>query len=632
MDASASRLPAFLLCVSAVAASAPDFCTQHKCLAHYPLSTDAKDVSNNGMDGVNNEVAFATGEGPGGASCARFDTRKDGTYIAIPDAAALKDLKEWTFSTWFRCIQKPCSMIYHESYYSKSPLESHHKNTLLLGRGGFFDNWPPVGAPQSELEGDLDVDVTDGKWHHAAYVKETSNGVTVMFYLDGKLAATKDWERYTGKATTQNLIGGHRPKYRDGEADAFDGFMWDLYLFNESLSADSIKEIAERTRLPTQCKTRTPAYLGTWYSAEQLAEWGGPLYDCEGVRDDGKGLTSIPTEFPSATALVNLQYNMITSVPAGIFDSTTNLRVLYLAYNQITSIAARVFTKLAKLVELQVYENKIEYLPDNIFPSPLEKLYYNKPKHAVKGSGGNPCKCTDAWGYKRGLAAEWRFHDWGADGRRPKSETLGPDMVYSGSGFGATESTVTIVPGEGLDLTPSTHAYTELADFGLGEARTITSVLRMKSDQGAGGSVLTLNRPNTDYFDAIVWAERQTRKWMAGSSGFSRTEDISGGDLEETQFEGQEQIMMTIVYSQDGTIQLYRNGLAYGGAYKTGQSDYPKGKLFFAFGSRFPSLDCKVGCMDATIAAAFVHDRALTANEVQGIDLALLQYILYFCN
>lgn len=122
-------------------------------------------------------------------------------------------------------------MIYHESYYSKSPLESHHKNTLLLGRGGFFDNWPPVGAPQSELEGDLDVDVTDGKWHHAAYVKETSNDVTVMFYLDGKLAATKDWERYTGKATTQNLIGGHRLKYRDGEANAFDGFMWDLYVW-----------------------------------------------------------------------------------------------------------------------------------------------------------------------------------------------------------------------------------------------------------------------------------------------------------------------------------------------------------------------------------------------------------------
>ena len=61
MDASASRLPAFLLCVSAVAASAPDFCTQHKCLAHYPLSTDAKDVSNNGMDGVNNEVSSIAG-------------------------------------------------------------------------------------------------------------------------------------------------------------------------------------------------------------------------------------------------------------------------------------------------------------------------------------------------------------------------------------------------------------------------------------------------------------------------------------------------------------------------------------------------------------------------------------------
>jgi len=52
------------------------------------------------------QVAFVTdsdanGEGPGDSTTvAKFDSRKDGTYISIPDGAALKDLNDWTFSAW----------------------------------------------------------------------------------------------------------------------------------------------------------------------------------------------------------------------------------------------------------------------------------------------------------------------------------------------------------------------------------------------------------------------------------------------------------------------------------------------------------------------------------------------------
>ena len=71
--------------------------------------------------------------------------------------------------------------------------------------------------------------------------------------------------------------------------------------------------------------------------------------------------------------------------------------------------------------------------------------------------------------------------------------------------FGARmPSTLKIKPGEGLDVTTSTYAYTQLADFGLGNARTITSFFRMKSEGGQGGSAITLHRPNTDYFDGII--------------------------------------------------------------------------------------------------------------------------------
>ena len=145
-------------------------------------------------------------------------------------------------------------------------------------------------------------------------------------------------------------------------------------------------------------------------------------------------------------------------------------------------------------------------------------------------------------------------------------------MVYGQTKFGAAaQSTVTIIPSKGLDLTPSTYAYTELADFGLGRARTISSFFRMKSENGRGGSAITLARPNIDYFDALVWAEREPRKWMAGSTYFARTTDLvstGGGDLEEKAYNGAQHIMMTIVYSEDGTIQLYRNGNLYGDSYE----------------------------------------------------------------
>jgi len=135
----------------------------------------------------------------------------------------------------FRCNnERPstsdCNWVYHESFYSESPLHSHHKNTLLLNPSAFFDNWPPSGGSIPELT-DLRVQPYDGKWHHAAYVKEGSSR-KIRYYLDGQHAATEDWEPYQGRyATTLNIVGGHRPKYMEGSQSYFEGFMWDLYVW-----------------------------------------------------------------------------------------------------------------------------------------------------------------------------------------------------------------------------------------------------------------------------------------------------------------------------------------------------------------------------------------------------------------
>ena len=50
-------------------------------------------------------------------------------------------------------------------------------------------------------------------------------------------------------------------------------------------------------------------------------------------------------------------------------------------------------------------------------------------------------------------------------------------------------------------------------------------------------------------FDAIVYAERQPRRWMAGSSFFKRTQDAVPGFEEK---ETDKLIQMAISYGNDG--------------------------------------------------------------------------------
>jgi len=83
------------------------------------------------------------------------------------------------------------------------------------------------------------------------------------------------------------------------------------------------------------------------------------------------------------------------------------------------------------------------------------------------------------------------------------------------------------------------------------------------------GSIITLDQINADQFDGIVFGERQPRKWMAGSSGFSRTADADPG-FEETQTGVL--VCMAISYQDDGGTshqRLYHNG-TFIGDYKLG--------------------------------------------------------------
>ena len=85
------------------------------------------------------------------------------------------------------------------------------------------------------------------------------------------------------------------------------------------------------------------------------------------------------------------------------------------------------------------------------------------------------------------------------------------------------------------------------------------------------GSALTLDRTDVDQFVAIVYAERQARQWMPGSSHFRRTEDFPNVVNEDK--EG-EMTLITITYELSGgqyEITGYRNDKSMG-SFKKGDS------------------------------------------------------------
>ena len=127
-----------------------------------------------------------------------------------------------------------------------------------------------------------------------------------------------------------------------------------------------------------------------------------------------------------------------------------------------------------------------------------------------------------------------------------------------------------------------------------------------------GGGVMSVQTPNGSVFDAIVFGEREPRRWMAGSDFFRRTQSFDGPN-EATASE--KPVHVAITYRRDGTITAYRNGQPYGQSYKTGVTRFEAGKAQVVFGMRHaPAGSNKM--LSGRILRANLYDRALEANAV----------------
>ncbi|MBX9579454.1 MAG: DUF1549 domain-containing protein, partial [Gemmataceae bacterium] len=126
-----------------------------------------------------------------------------------------------------------------------------------------------------------------------------------------------------------------------------------------------------------------------------------------------------------------------------------------------------------------------------------------------------------------------------------------------------------------------------------------------------GGGPITVQAADGNTFDAIVYAEQEPRRWMAGSELFRRTKPLAGPDEAAAG-----PVHMAITYAADGMIRAYRDGVAHGSAYPSAEP------VVFKGGEAVVQFGCRHGkpepgrLLAGTVVAARLYDRALSPDEV----------------
>jgi hypothetical protein len=183
------------------------------------------------------------------------------------------------------------------------------------------------------------------------------------------------------------------------------------------------------------------------------------------------------------------------------------------------------------------------------------------------------------------------------------------DLKDSVGGLHATAQGARVEDGT-LVLDGKSHAVTGALPKEL-EAKTLEVLVQLDGLNQAGGGAISVQTTNGGVFDAIVFGEKDPQQWMAGSNGFSRTQSFSGPkEL------ANEPVHVAIVYSKDGTIQGYRNGMPYGNAYRPGKlRSYRAEESNVLFGLRHsPAVPGRL--LKGRIYRAALYDRALSEAEV----------------
>ena len=156
------------------------------------------------------------------------------------------------------------------------------------------------------------------------------------------------------------------------------------------------------------------------------------------------------------------------------------------------------------------------------------------------------------------------------------------------------------------------YVATEPLPDDLGE-KTLAAWVLLDNLEQRGGAAISLQTTNGLLFDAIVFGEREPKRWMAGSNGFVRTKSFNGPEETEAKTKP---VHFAIVYTADGTITGYRNGKPYGKPYPGGPLQaFKKAESHVVFGLRH-SPPGGNRMLSGRILEARLYDRALSPAAV----------------
>jgi len=146
--------------------------------------------------------------------------------------------------------------------------------------------------------------------------------------------------------------------------------------------------------------------------------------------------------------------------------------------------------------------------------------------------------------------------------------------------------------------------------------KTLEAWVQLGNLEQQGGGVMSLQELGGNVFDAIVYGERKQGRWLAGSDGYSRTQDQDG---EAETNAAVEPVHVAITYSVDGVITLYRNGVVYGKSYSSkGPISFEAGKCQVLFGNRHGEPGGNKS-LTGKIFQARLYDRALSPEEIKAL-------------
>ena len=158
----------------------------------------------------------------------------------------------------------------------------------------------------------------------------------------------------------------------------------------------------------------------------------------------------------------------------------------------------------------------------------------------------------------------------------------------------------------------------------IGPDKTLVTWIYLDDLSITRGATLAVNKSSGDTFDAIVYAERQPKRWMAGSSHFRRTQDADPGFEEK---ETGKLIQLAISYEDDGgntKIMIYRNGDVIGDYTMGPIVSWEAGDVEALFGPRALIGGTAHGWVIARVEDARIYNAVLDEKEINNLTVDTL--------